>query len=779
MATCVDNTNNPQFFQEFHEKCLVPLSDINKYKLVKKGEGYTFEEKSNFDFSSLFHIIFGTAYSIDHHARQFLLIAKENLRNLSLDIEHGHELLACSKTCRTISKILKHVYKRRDTQFNILGLFGRTRTTEERSLLKETSYQSLCQASQILSGSPLSLACINKMTSSAFRSIREGASLKEAEGHYTFLLEKAYKKNYPKAFILRLIALGGNFLCTELPIDNYLFFAIEEKNSQAAIILIDAGADVTQVDRNGNTLLHLACLQQLEEVVKKLLSKKVDCQKVNRQGNTALHISCNNSNAPITRLLVQAKANIFRKNSEGLSPFQIPLKKFRFSEANSFYFSYFENDQSPSFNQLEKSFLLQNLKSAKEIVQLMTYPEFLFSIEKLTEKYPESCLAQIELSHLTMNTVHLRKGNRRIVMESPPSHIDLKMLLELFDTINATNPRFPIHSRKALEKFISTIENRIVYQGTPSDGSHALTEFYDHIEKAVKNTINTLIEIGNQELQFSVIMEYIQASPFCGGRYYNEVTKQYLRICKKTAETFEDIIYESLSNLRGVLFQAEIPQNGHNVNDYNYILRRLGSKYSLPGAEMFEAYKDPYGGANLQEIERKFLTAYTAVAIVKDWIEAQINDDYVLRNKFIDWSLSNIPKGWQKERFNPIIAKIEEMEQEGADQTEKNKFLEAAHVGILDPLMPPLQSIQKEKEASYLATEVFDMETGKIKIQSIAYMLVKLEVFSSCFSLEEKESFDPFKAITSMVTEVTSGPVKVVSSVVAEVSQFLQSLRFF
>lgn len=761
MAALIDSTQDHSFFKKFYDTChALPLPIIN-YKLVRTEDSYLFEEKKGLDLPSLVNIFFRTTHSIDHHANEFLSMVRSKIHRIQQNVEYGHELLSCTKVCEILAKILTHVYKRRAEKFDLFRRFDLKQTQAQLDSFKTLAYKTLACSGKLLETSPLQLACINKMSSLALDCIRNGASLEEAEGHYTFLLEKAYKRKYPKELLIRLIGLGADFQFTQIPINEYLFFAFENKNIRAIKALITAGAEIKQADERGNTPLHLACDLQFKDIIEILLSRKVNPNAINKQGNTPLHISCFRLDLDTVRLLIQAKASVTTINLSGLFPFEMAAKHNPHSSASHFYDNYFTNDLQPHFNPFEKPLLLQDLATAKKIASKMTYKDFLQTLEKLSALYPESSLACVELAYLEINPAHFQKGHTKIEMKEPEEEVDLTALLGLFDQINFQNPDAPYFRnpeslrsdlsttnpaqfRKMLQNFIRIIKNRVAFLGTPTAGSPALREFYNYMELAVKNTIVALRKNPNKDFQDSVIIEYIRASSHCGGRYYNETTKQYLRICVGHVPTFEDEIYKSLANYREILFQTGVGTGAHNVNDYNYILRRLGEQYGLPRAEMFKAYSDPYGGANLTDTEKKFKALYTPSAVVKDWIFAQIQDDYVLRNQFIDWCTANIPRGWQKEYFNPIIEHVQKMQAQSATQSEINNYLSQKGISILDQTTAPLEAIQKEKAAAYLATEVFDMDTGKLKIHSIAYMLTKLEVVESVFDLEEKEPFNLF-----------------------------------
>lgn len=83
----------------------------------------------------------------------------------------------------------------------------------------------------------------------------------------------------------------------------------------AALALIDCGADVHALDKEADTALHVACIGGLATVVHKLCEKGADVDSKNHKGMTGLHLACagngglENQLATI-RALVEWKANL-------------------------------------------------------------------------------------------------------------------------------------------------------------------------------------------------------------------------------------------------------------------------------------------------------------------------------------------------------------------------------------------------------------------------------------------------------------------------------------
>jgi len=97
--------------------------------------------------------------------------------------------------------------------------------------------------------------------------------------------------------------------------------------------LIDNGADVNQVEKDGYTALHLACNKgENLKIAEYLLDHGADVNKRdhNRARKAPIHVACLNQNRKCVRLLIENGADVNKKDCDGNTPLHIACKEGNF-----------------------------------------------------------------------------------------------------------------------------------------------------------------------------------------------------------------------------------------------------------------------------------------------------------------------------------------------------------------------------------------------------------------------------------------------------------------
>jgi len=102
--------------------------------------------------------------------------------------------------------------------------------------------------------------------------------------------------------------------------DTLLTWAARHGQAEAARLLLQAGASVEAVDRDGASALLLACEAGHLEIVRLLLEASAAVDQADEDGTTPLHMACEEGNLEVTRLLLEVGAEVNQAADDGATP---------------------------------------------------------------------------------------------------------------------------------------------------------------------------------------------------------------------------------------------------------------------------------------------------------------------------------------------------------------------------------------------------------------------------------------------------------------------------
>lgn len=106
--------------------------------------------------------------------------------------------------------------------------------------------------------------------------------------------------------------------------ETFLSYAIKRNNKKIInLILSSPLLNLNYVDKNDNTYLHLAVIQQNLEAIRLIIKKGISINSVNKDGNTALHLAYYFNFVDIINCLLAFNADVNIKNNKGLIPEEI------------------------------------------------------------------------------------------------------------------------------------------------------------------------------------------------------------------------------------------------------------------------------------------------------------------------------------------------------------------------------------------------------------------------------------------------------------------------
>jgi hypothetical protein len=112
---------------------------------------------------------------------------------------------------------------------------------------------------------------------------------------------------------------------------NQLVYAIKSEDISLVEVILDTYPESSFdiLDEEGKAPIHYAVLSGFEEIVKKLLDKKVNISLADKQGNNALHLALLIEKVPLSicELLVKSGIDINAKNNEGKTSVDLAVQK--------------------------------------------------------------------------------------------------------------------------------------------------------------------------------------------------------------------------------------------------------------------------------------------------------------------------------------------------------------------------------------------------------------------------------------------------------------------
>ncbi|TLV03883.1 ankyrin repeat domain-containing protein [Dyadobacter luticola] len=141
----------------------------------------------------------------------------------------------------------------------------------------------------------MNAAASNSDTASIALLLPKLKNINQANAKGVTALAMAVRSNSPAA-VSYLLGKGADVHTTDSNGDNLAFYLVQYYNAQRAAdfdakvkLLADKGFKVTEPEKNGNTLYHLAVAKNDLSLVKKLEGYQIDVNATNKEGITALH----------------------------------------------------------------------------------------------------------------------------------------------------------------------------------------------------------------------------------------------------------------------------------------------------------------------------------------------------------------------------------------------------------------------------------------------------------------------------------------------------------
>lgn len=107
-----------------------------------------------------------------------------------------------------------------------------------------------------------------------------------------------------------LLRRGHNIDVKDHDEDSALLCALKNKHDNIARLLIESGANIHAMARNGHTTFHLTAAWGHHEIVELMLKKGANIESRDRDGHTVLHDAAQKGDEKLVRLLLKKGADV-------------------------------------------------------------------------------------------------------------------------------------------------------------------------------------------------------------------------------------------------------------------------------------------------------------------------------------------------------------------------------------------------------------------------------------------------------------------------------------
>ncbi|KAM5272243.1 nuclear factor NF-kappa-B p100 subunit isoform 2-T2 [Ctenodactylus gundi] len=220
-----------------------------------------------------------------------------------------------------------------DTPLHLAIIHGQMRVTEQIAhVIYHAQHLGVVNLTNHLHQTPLHLAVITRQARVVSFLMQVGADPALLDRHGDSAMHLALRAGVGAPDLLRALLHSGAPTTTQLlhvPDFEGLYpvhLAVRARSPECLDLLVDSGADVEAVERQGGrTALHLATEMEELGLVTHLVTKlRANVNARTFAGNTPLHLAAGLGSPTLTRLLLKAGADIHAENEEPLFPLPSP-----------------------------------------------------------------------------------------------------------------------------------------------------------------------------------------------------------------------------------------------------------------------------------------------------------------------------------------------------------------------------------------------------------------------------------------------------------------------
>ncbi len=240
------------------------------------------------------------------------------------------------------------------------------------------------------------------------------------------------------------------------------------------------------------------------------------------------------------------------------------------------------------------------------------------------------------------------------------------MFTEVFTAMRESDPLLDLTAfENSLDTFIGYCVQLTPRLATPRmDQPEALRAFYSDIKRSIIHVIahirraereGTMSAEEIKRKKMHILSELKSVAQVCGTGQIAVAEDLYQEIVVGRAVTLETAIFKCLNGMRWA--DSLIAVRSNDVHEYSAFMHRVGTQLAIPGARVFQRYRDPFitqtriHAETDATLRRRFEILYTPSNII-DAVAEEIGPrgTQATRNLLLEWCYDHIPDNWGASR---------------------------------------------------------------------------------------------------------------------------------
>ncbi|MEC7838851.1 MAG: ankyrin repeat domain-containing protein [Chlamydiota bacterium] len=492
--------------------------------------------------------------------------------------------------------------------------------------------------------------------------------------------------------------------------------------------LLTAKVNPNIKNANGQTALHVAIETRNQEIAIMLINRGAKVYIPDDYGITPVRLAFKNGLRFVLLKVFQSYDTFFRRLQR--TQFHSILEKI----AEKYH--KYVNPNTP----LELAFLLNEPSICRGFFENCLPSEMSIYIDKLKIAYGEEGENFIKESLLIVNTSHFFDKELTTKLPLTPD-VHYNKLMDVLKEIHSPNNQIkfwvaPKIQKREISKIIKILDLKTPNIGTPKKGTKELHVFYDNLRLMFRHITKSLLEMDDLQNKANIIQNLTLQSQACGGRWIGEAHLLYRSLkLEMPPESFQGKIFYELQNIRTDLIRNMISEG--DSHSYDQSMHCFGEILNLSCSQILTDFQDPIASfsENLDEDLDNFYARYNPATLITKVrnVLFEMSRKLETADLVVQWFMDNTPSSWKQEKRNRLTKMLTRMEKNNINAEEIHRTIFLKHRIHKDSSVSYRVAIRNHFAYNFLNEKIYEQDqdgnpTGKFSRYAARYMLETMGV---------------------------------------------------